>query len=43
MMLRRLLWSTLYAGLAAGTALVARQTASRIWRLATGEPPPTKR
>lgn len=42
-MLRKLLWSTLYAGLAAGCALVARRAASGIWRLATGESPPTKR
>jgi hypothetical protein len=42
-MLRKLLWSGLYAGLAAGTALAARQAASTIWRLATGEPPPSKR
>jgi len=42
-MLRKLLWSTLYAGLAAGSALAARRAASGIWRLATGEPPPTKR
>jgi hypothetical protein len=42
-MLRKLLWSGLYAGLAAGSALAARQAASRIWHLATGEPPPTKR
>jgi hypothetical protein len=41
--LRKLLWSTLYAALAAGSALAARQAASRIWRLATGEEPPTKR
>jgi hypothetical protein len=42
-MLRKLLWSTLYAGLAAGSALAARRAASGIWRLATGEPPPEKR
>jgi hypothetical protein len=42
-MLRRLLYSTLYAGLAAGSALAARRAASGIWRLATGESPPTKR
>jgi len=41
-MLRKLLWSGLYAGLAAGTALVARQAASGLWRIATGEPPPDK-
>ena len=42
-MLRKLLWSTLYTGLAAGFALAARQAASVGWRLATGETPPEKR
>jgi hypothetical protein len=42
-MLRKVLWSGLYAGLAGGVALVSRQAASKIWRLATGEAPPTKR
>lgn len=42
-MLRKLLWSGLYAGVAAGFALLARQVASRIWRLATGDSPPAKR
>jgi hypothetical protein len=42
-MLRKLLWSTLYTGLAAGFALAARQGASAAWRLATGESPPAKR
>jgi hypothetical protein len=42
-MLRKLLWSGLYAGLAAGIAVVSRQAATKIWRLATGEPPPAKR
>jgi hypothetical protein len=42
-MLRKLLWSTLYGGLAAGFALAARQGASVAWRLATGESPPAKR
>src|SRR6476620_10963681 len=42
-MLRKLLYSGVYAGLAAGSALVARSAASRIWRLATGEAPPVKR
>jgi uncharacterized protein DUF4235 len=41
-MLRKLLWSGLYAGLAAGGAVVARVVATRIWRLATGEDPPDK-
>ena len=42
-MLRKLIWSGLYAGLAAGFTLVARRAASGIWRLATGEAPPEKR
>jgi hypothetical protein len=42
-MLRKLLWSGLYAGLAAGIALASRQAAIRVWRLATGEAPPAKR
>jgi hypothetical protein len=41
-MLRKLLWSGLYAGLAAGSAMAARKAASGIWRLATGESPPAK-
>jgi hypothetical protein len=42
-MLRKLLWSILYSGFAAGFALAARQAASTAWRLATGESPPAKR
>jgi hypothetical protein len=42
-MLRKLLWSGLYAGLAAGSAMVARMVATRAWRAATGEDPPEKR
>jgi len=42
-MLRKLLWTGLYAGLAAGATLAARRTASAIWRVATGEAPPAKR
>jgi hypothetical protein len=42
-MLRKVLWSGLYAGIAAGTSLAARQLISRAWRLATGEAPPAKR
>jgi hypothetical protein len=42
-MLRKLLWSGLYAGLAAAATIAARRAASRIWRVATGEPPPTKK
>jgi hypothetical protein len=42
-MLRRLLWTGLYAGLAAVATMAARRAASRIWRVATGEEPPTKK
>jgi len=42
-MLRKLLWTGLYAGLSAGAAIAARRAAGRIWRIATGEEPPTKR
>jgi hypothetical protein len=41
--LRKLLWTGLYAGIAAGAAIVARTAASRIWRVATGEEPPVKK
>ena len=42
-MLRKLMWSGLYASLAAGAAMAARRVASKIWRVATGEAPPTKK
>jgi hypothetical protein len=42
-MLRKLLWTGLYAGISAGAAIAARRTASRLWRIATGEEPPTKK
>jgi hypothetical protein len=41
--LRKLLWTGLYAGIAAGATIVARTLASRIWRVATGEEPPVKK
>jgi hypothetical protein len=43
LMLRKLLWSGLYAAFAAAAAMAARRAASSIWRLATGEQPPTKK
>jgi len=43
MLLRKLMWSGLYAGLAAGAAMGARRLASKIWRVTTGEAPPAKR
>jgi hypothetical protein len=42
-MLRKLMWTGLYAGLAAAATMAARRLASRIWRIATGEAPPTKK
>jgi len=42
-MLRKLLWTGLYAGLGAAATMGARRTASSIWRLATGEEPPVKK
>ena len=42
-MLRKLLWTGLYAGLAAGATMAARRAATGIWRVATGEAPPVKR
>jgi hypothetical protein len=41
--LRKLLWTGLYAGIAAGATIAARTLASRIWRVATGEEPPVKK
>jgi hypothetical protein len=42
-MLRRALWTGLYAGLSAAATMAARRTASRVWRTVTGEEPPTKK
>jgi hypothetical protein len=41
--LRKILWNVLFAVFGAVATLVARKGASRIWRLATGEEPPTRR
>jgi hypothetical protein len=41
--LRKLLWTGLYAAIGAAATLVARRTASSIWRVATGEEPPAKK
>jgi hypothetical protein len=43
MVFRRLLWTGLYAALAAVATVVARRVASAIWRVATGEQPPVKK
>jgi hypothetical protein len=42
-MLRKALWNGLYAGLAAVATMAARRAASKIWRVGTGEEPPTKK
>ena len=42
-MLRKLLWSALYGGVAALATVVSRRGASRIWRTVTGEEPPAKK
>jgi hypothetical protein len=41
--LRKLLWTAVYGITAAAATLVARKTASRVWRLLTGEEPPIKK
>jgi hypothetical protein len=42
-MLRKVMWSGLYAGLGAVSTMAARRVASKVWRVATGEEPPTKK
>jgi hypothetical protein len=42
-MLRKLLWTALFGALGAAATMLARSVASQIWRLATGEEPPTKK
>jgi len=42
-MLRKLLWTALYAGLGAAATMAARRAASGIWRVTTGEEPPSKK
>jgi hypothetical protein len=42
-MLRKLLWTGLYGALAAAATMAARRTASKIWRVTTGEEPPVKK
>jgi uncharacterized membrane protein len=40
---RKLIWTGLYASLAAAATLAARKTATKIWRVATGEEPPVRK
>jgi hypothetical protein len=41
--LRKLMWTGLYASLAAAATLAARKASAKIWRVATGEEPPAKK
>ena len=42
-MLRKAMWTGLYAGLGAASTMITRRLATKIWRVATGEDPPAKR
>ena len=42
-MLRKALWTGLYAGMGAAATMAARRTASGVWRKLTGEEPPIKK
>jgi Protein of unknown function (DUF4235) len=42
-MLRKAMWTGLYAGIGAAATIAARRVAAKIWRIATGEEPPTKK
>ena len=42
-MLRKLMYTGLYAAIAAAATVAARTVASKIWRVTTGEPPPVKK
>jgi hypothetical protein len=42
-MLRKILWSGLYAAFGAAATVAARRGASSVWRIATGEQPPAKK
>jgi len=41
--LRKLLWTAVYGVIGAAATIAARKAASRVWRLLTGEEPPTKK
>jgi hypothetical protein len=43
LVLRKLLWTAIYSAMTAVAAIVARKAASRVWRVLTGEEPPTKK
>jgi len=39
-MLRKVLWSLLFAAFGAAAGIASRAISSRLWRLATGQEPP---
>lgn len=41
-LVKKLLWSGVYAGFGAVGTMAARRAASGVWRRTTGEEPPTK-
>jgi hypothetical protein len=42
-MLRKAMWTGLYAAVGAAATVAARRLSAKIWRIATGEEPPTKK
>jgi hypothetical protein len=42
-MLRKLMWTGLYATIGAAATLVARRAATKIWNILTGEDPPIRK
>jgi hypothetical protein len=41
-MLRKILWNALFAAFGALATIAARNVATRVWRVATGEDPPMR-
>jgi hypothetical protein len=42
-MLRKALWTGLYAGIGAAATVAARRVATKVWQVATGEDPPARK
>ena len=42
-MLRKVLWTVLYASLGAAATMASRRVASRVYRIVTGEEPPARK
>jgi hypothetical protein len=42
-MLRKLVWNGLFAVFGAAAAIAARRAAAGVWKVATGEDPPTRK